>query len=185
MSWHVDYAHPLRHSLRLMTIDLHSRRSIRKIARADFAAYPVWEWALNEELTHGNGVSFVRPTDLASLPLGPLRQFIVSANATLNDGSVLPACVEVSVRAKKVRIEPMFIFLQERHLDFGGAETATVLSHYTKRADAHPVRWELAVPLEGQATPPSGAVRRSIFARLAQGWKRLCGASRRDSILVS
>jgi hypothetical protein len=167
-----------------MTIDLQSRRSIRKIARGDFVAYPVWEWALNDEHTHGHGESFVRPTELGSIPLGPVRQLIVSASATLNDGSVLPACVEVSVRAKKVRIEPMFIFLQDRHLDFGGAETATVLSHYTKRADAHPVRWELAVPLDGDTVPPKGAVRRSMIARLAQGWKRLSGATRRDSILV-
>lgn len=167
-----------------MTIDLQSRRSIRKIARGDFDAFPVWEWALNEEHTQGNGESFVRPTALASLPLGPVRQFIVSATATLNDGSVLPACVEVSVRAKKVQIAPMFIFLQDRHLDFGGAETATVLSLYTKRADAHPVRWQLAVPLDGDAAPPTGRVRRSIMARLRQAWKRLSGAAPRSSILV-
>lgn len=167
-----------------MTIDLHSRRSIRKIARGDFLAYPVWEWALNEEHTQGNGESFVRPTELVSLPLGPSRQFIVSATATLNDGSVLPACVEVSVRAKKVRIAPMFIFLQDRHLDFGGPETATVLSHYIKRADAYPVSWELAVPLDGETAPPKGAVRRSMMARLGQVWKRLRGATERNIVLV-
>ena len=167
-----------------MTIDLQSRRSIRKIARGDFADYPVWEWALNDEHTDGHGESFVRPTELGSIPLGPLRQLIVSATATLNDGSVLPACVEVSVRAKKVQIEPMFIFLQDRHLDFGGAETATVLSHYTKRADAHPVSWELAVPLDGDSAPLKGAVRRSLLARLAQGWKRLSHAAQRKSVLV-
>lgn len=167
-----------------MTIDLQSRRSIRKIARGDFDAYPVWEWALNDEHTDGHGESFVRPTELGSIPLAPLRQLIVSATATLNDGSVLPACVEVSVRAKKVQIEPMFIFLQDRHLDFGGAETATVLSHYTKRADARPVSWELAVPLDGDAAPLKGAVRRSMLARLTQGWKRLSHAAQRKSILV-
>jgi hypothetical protein len=167
-----------------MTIDLQARRSIRKIARGDFTAYPVWEWALNDEHTDGHGESFVRPTELASLPLGLARQFIVSATATLNDGSVLPACAEVSVRGKKVHVAPMFIFLQDRHLDFGGAETATVLSHYIKRADAHLVRWELAVTLDGESTPPSGKVRRSIIARLGQGWKRLSGAAQRSSIVV-
>jgi len=167
-----------------MTIDLQSRRSIRKIARGDFVAYPVWEWALNDEHTDGHGESFVRPTELGSIPLGPLRQLIVSATATLNDGSVLPACVEVSVRAKKVQIEPMFIFLQDRHLDFGGAETTTVLSHYTKCADAHPVSWELAVPLDGDTAPLKGVVRRSMIARLTQGWKRLSHAAQRKTVFV-
>lgn len=165
-----------------MTIDLDSRRSIRKIAREDFDAFPVWEWALNEE--QGQGVSFVRPTALASLALGPLRHYIVSATATLSDGSTLPACVEVSVRANKVQIAPMFIFLQDRHLDFVGAETRTVLSHYTRQADVRPVSWELAVPLDGQTAPPKGIIRRSLAERLAQAWRRLSGATPRDSVLV-
>lgn len=167
-----------------MTIDLQSRRSIRKIARGDLDAYPVWEWALNDEHTDGHGESFVRPTELGIIPVGAVRQFIVSATATLNDGSVLPACAEVSVRAKNVQVEPMFIFLQDRHLDFGGAETATVLSHYIKRADARPVSWELAVALEGETAPLKGIVRRSMIARLSHGWKRLSNAAQRKSVLA-
>lgn len=167
-----------------MSIDLQSRRSIRKIARGDFVVFPVWEWALGEEHTQGNGESFVRPTALASVPLDAARQFIVGASATLNDGSVLPACVEVNVRANKVQVVPMFIFLQERHLDFGGAESACVLSLYTKRADAHPVRWELAVPVDGSGVLLRGRVRRSLIARLRQGWERLSGRAPRHSVLV-
>lgn len=167
-----------------MIIDLHTRRSIRKIARADFVAYPVWEWAINEDHTHGLGESFVRPTELASLPLEPVRQYIVSATVTLNDGSLLPGCVEVSLRNKKPHMAPMFIFLQDRHLDFGGAETRTVLSHYIKRADARPVRWQLAVAVDGEATPRQAAVRSSLLSRLAQGWRRISLAAQRSRVLV-
>ncbi len=167
-----------------MTIDLDTRRSIRQIAREDFAAYPVWEWALNDELTQGHGESFVRPSALASLPLGLACHYIVSATAILSDGSALPACVDVAVRGKKVKVEPMFIFLQDRHLDFGGAVTRTVLSHYTKQPHARPVSWELAVPIDGQAAPLKGAVRRSLAERMVHGWRRLSGATRRDSVLV-
>jgi hypothetical protein len=168
-----------------MTIDLDSRRSIRKIAREDLAAYPVWEWALNEEHTHGHGESFVRPTALASLPREAGRHYIVSASTTLSDGTVLPACVEVSVRANKVRVAPMFIFLQDRHLDFSGAETKTVLGHYTRQADARPVSWELAVPLDGETKPPAGKLRRSLAARLVQLCKRLGQAAQGKAVLVS
>lgn len=156
-----------------MTIDLESRRTIRKISRADFAAYPIWEWAINEAETLGQGESFLRPTSLDSIPVGIAGQFLVGANATLSEGSVLPACVEVNVRAKKVRIEPMFVFLQDRHLDFGGTETTTTLSHYTKCGGTHPVRWELAVPLAGSEALPHGAVRVSLAARLARLWRRV------------
>jgi hypothetical protein len=167
-----------------MTIDLYSRRSIRKIARTDFAAFPVWEWALNEEESQGSGESLLRPTALESLPAGVARQYVVGATVTLNEGSTLAACVEVSLRSNKVQMAPMFIFLQDRHLDFGGAETRTVLGHYVKRADAHPVSWELAVPVDGEAGPRKGAVRRSLLARMTQGWKRLSAAAQRSTVLV-
>jgi hypothetical protein len=150
-----------------MTIDLDSRRPIRKILGADFAGFPVWEWALHEEETLGQGESFVRPTDLAAIPLGQARQFVVGASVTLSDGTVLPGCVEVDVRARKVKVLPMFIFLQERQLVFGADQTRTTLAHYTKAPDVRPVSWTLAVPVEGQSGAASGKIRRSPRAWLA------------------
>jgi hypothetical protein len=156
-----------------MHIDLDSRRSIRKVSCADFAAYPVWEWAINESDALGSGESFLRPTALESIAGDAARQYVVSASATLSEGSVLPACVEVSMRGNKRQLEPMFIFLQDRHLDFGGAETKTVLSHYTKRAGTRPLRWTLAVPFDGETSLPSGMVRESMVSRVARLWKRV------------
>ncbi len=156
-----------------MTIDLESRRSIRKISSADFAAYPVWEWALGEGDPLGNGESFLRPTSLDSIASDPARHYVVSATATLTEGSVLPACVEVSMRGNKRQLEPMFIFLQERHLAFGGSETHTVLSHYTRHPGTRPLRWTLAVPMAGETILRSGMVRESLGSRLARLWKRV------------
>ncbi len=156
-----------------MTIDLDSRRSIRKISCADFAAYPVWEWAINEGDPLGGGESFLRPTSLDSIGAEAGRHYVVSASATLSEGSVLPACVEVSMRGSKRQLEPMFIFLQERHLDFGGSETKTVLSHYTGQVGCRPVRWTLAVPFAGNTVLPSGMLRESLLSRAARLWKRL------------
>jgi len=149
-----------------MTPDLDIRRSIRKIARADLARYPVWEWALHEEETVGQGESFVRPTSLDCIPLDCARQFVVGATVTLSDGSELPACVEVTVRPRKAQAVPMFIFLRDRQLDFAGPETQTTLAHYTKSAQVRPVRWVLDVPLAGHDAPLGGTVRRSLWTRL-------------------
>ena len=166
-----------------MTIDLESRRSIRRISRADFDAYPVWEWAIHEE-THGHDESFLRPTSLDSIPSGLVRHYVVSATVTLSDGSELPACIGVDVGAKAVRYSPMFIIVQDRHLDFGGAETITVLSHYTRVADTRPLSWALTVPLEGGAAVPRGVFRRSLLSRLAGRLRRGGVLAARDSLLV-
>jgi hypothetical protein len=167
-----------------MTIDLESRRSIRKISQSDFAAYPVWEWAINEGDTLGDGESFLRPTSLDGIGADPQRHYVVSATATLSEGSVLPACVEVSMRGNRRQLEPMFIFLQDRHLDFGGAETKTVLSHYTRRPDTRPLRWTLAVPLAGATALPSGMLRESLLSRVARLWRRVRFATVGKSALV-
>lgn len=167
-----------------MTIDLDSRRSIRKISCADFAAYPVWEWALGEGDPLGGAESLLRPTALDSIAMDPDRHYVVSATATLDEGSVLPACVEVSMRGNKRQLEPMFIFLQDRHLDFGGSETKTVLSHYTKRPGTRPVRWTLAVPIAGETAPPSGMVRESLASRMARLWLRVRMAAHGKGLLA-
>jgi hypothetical protein len=150
-----------------MLIDLASRRSIRKIARADFAAYPVWEWALNEEETSGLDESFLRPTEHASIAPGLPGQYVVAASATLSDGQVLPACAEVTVGAKRLTVAPLSLFVQDRQLDFAGPETTTVLSHLTGQDGARAVSWSLAVMVDGKAKAPGGTLRRPILAWLA------------------
>jgi hypothetical protein len=155
-----------------MLIDLASRRSIRKIARADFAAYPVWEWALNEEETTGLHESFLRPTEHSSITPGLPAQYVVSANATLSDGQVLPACAEVTVGAKRVSVAPLYLFVQDRQLDFAGPETMTVLSHLTGKDGARAVSWQLAVTVDGKAKAPSGTLRRPLLARLTGLFRR-------------
>lgn len=164
-----------------MTIDLSTRRSIRKVTHADFAAYPVWEWAIDEENV-GNGESFLRPTSLDYVPLGAEAHFVVSARTTLSDGTLLPSCLEVTMRKGKPCIEPMFVFLLDRHLDFAGVQTTAMLSRYTKRVNIFPVHWEMAVPLAGESALRDGSLRRSILARLAEWWRRL--TFRRSGVVV-
>ena len=164
-----------------MTIDLSTRRSIRKVTHADFAAYPVWEWAIDEENV-GSGESFVRPTSLDVVPAGPDAHFVVAARTTLNDGTLLPSCLEVTIRKGKPCIEPMFVFLLDRHLDFAGVETTAMLSRYTKRVNIYPVHWEMAVPIAGESGLRSRKLRRSVLSRVAQWWQRV--STRRSGVVL-
>lgn len=155
-----------------MSLDLESRRPVRQMSGADFAAYPVWEWAINEEGTLGQDQSFLRPTSLDSVPAAP-GHYVVAANVTLSEGSVLPACVQVQVRGKKLQCAPMLILMPDRHLDFAGQEAGTVLSHYTKVNGTRPVSWELCVPAAGHKHPVRGVLRASMLLRLITLVRRL------------
>lgn len=155
-----------------MSLDLESRRPVRQMTGADFAAYPVWEWAINEEGTLGQDESFLRPTSLDSVPAAP-GHYVVAARVTLSEGSVLPACVQVQIRGKKPQCAPMFIVMPDRHLDFAGPATVTVLSHYTKANGTRPIAWELCVPITGHPHPVRGLLRPSLLLRLATFVRRL------------
>ena len=164
-----------------MNLDLATRRSIRKVSHADFAACAIWEWAIDEE-NGGTGESFVRPTSLERVPTGPHTHCIVSASTTLNDGTILPSCLEVTMRKGKPCIAPMFVFLLDRHLDFAGVETTAMLSRYTKRVNIYPVAWEMAVLMAGETVLRHGKIRRTLRERLAQWWQKL--AARGGRVVV-
>lgn len=165
-----------------MTTDLATRRPIRRIASADFALFPVWEWALGEEQSFGHDQSFVRPTSQAKVPLLDGGHFIVAGSATLNDGNDLPACIEVRVENGKVSFTPMFLLLPDRHLDFSGPQTTRVLSQYARRLNTYAVSWALAVPVGDSDKLPGARVRRSLLVRLGQWWMRLRVAASGSSV---
>ena len=95
-----------------------------------------------------------------------------------------PCCLppEVSIGKGKPVIAPMFVFLLDRHLDFAGVETTATLSHYAKRVNIYPVRWELAVLLAGDTALRSGKLNSGLLRHLALWWSRL--TTRRDGLLV-
>ena len=156
-----------------MTTDLATRRPIRRITSADFSVYPVWEWALDEEQSFGHDQSFVRPTAHTSVPMMAGGHFIVAGTALLNNGSELPACIEVRIDGGKAAFTPMFLLLPDRHLDFAGPESARVLSQYARRLNTYAVRWSLAVPVGESHEAPSERVQRSLPVRMSLFWMRL------------
>ena len=149
-----------------MSTDLATRRPLRALTSADLAAYPVWEWAIGEE--HQQEASLLRPTSHAAVPLDADGQFVVAAEAALNHGAAVPACVEVRVGDGRACVEPLFLFAPSRHLDFSGGETTRVLSQLTGRLNSYPVSWQLAVPLGGADKLLARPVKRALGVRVGQ-----------------
>jgi hypothetical protein len=148
-----------------MAINLSTRKPLRKITREDLAAFPIWEWAIDEEDAGDRDESYVRPTSHASIPTGYFSQFIVAADAELRDGATLPAVVEVTLNEMARSFEPLSVLLLDRHLDFVSVETTRLLSRYTKVVDNYPVRWQLRVPVSGEEKLRRAKVRRSLGLR--------------------
>ncbi len=156
-----------------MASNLSTRKTVYQITREDFADFPVWEWAIGEGGAEGEDESFVRPTPLASIPRREFAHFVVAASATLRRGSMMPACAEVTVKGETITVNPMSVFLYDRHLDILATETTRALSYLTQEADNYPATWELNVPIDGEARSRQGKVPRSMGLQLMAMWRRL------------
>lgn len=156
-----------------MASNFSTRKTVYLVTREDFADYPIWEWAIGEEGSDGEDESFVRPTPLASIPKREFAQFIVAANATLRRGSVMPAYAEVTVKGEAITVNPMSIFLYDRHLDIVATETTRALSYLTQEVDNYPATWALTVPIDGETKLRHGKVPRGMGLQLMAMWRRL------------
>lgn len=152
---------------------LSTRKPVYQVTREDFAAFPIWEWAIGEDGAQEEEESFVRPTPLKAIPTRDDAQFVVAADAKLRTGTVMPAYAEVTVKGDTTHVNPVSIFLYDRHLDIAGLETTRVLSCLTHEADNYPATWELRVPFEGEAMPRNGKVPRSMGLQIQTMWRRL------------
>ncbi len=156
-----------------MASTLATRKPVYKLTRDDFAAFPIWEWAINEEGLEGQDESFVRPTPLTAIPKGAFAQYGVAAQAKLRSGATFPAWAEVMVKGNKVSIQPTSVFLHDRHLDMVGMETTRLLSRLTQEVDNYPVSWVLSVPFDGEPKPRRGRVHRGLLLQLLALLRRL------------
>jgi|GEM_PF-2120895 len=167
-----------------MPTDFSARRPLRALSSADLATFPVWEWALGEETPFGLDASLLRPTSHASVPLERDAQYIVAALADIRNGAPLPACVEVNVVNGRARCEPLFLLVQNRHLDIGGDDTTRVLNQLTRKLNSYATAWQLAVPLGDGQLAPARKVKRSWAVRLGQLWLRLRVAATGEGLLT-
>lgn len=156
-----------------MASNLSTRKTVYQLSREDFAAYPIWEWAIGEYGAEGEDESFVRPTPLTAIPKREFAHFVVAASARLRKGNVMPACAEVTVRGDSASVKPMSIFLHDRHLDITATETTRALSYLTQELDNYVATWELNVAFEGEAMARHGKVPRSMGLQLLALWRRL------------
>lgn len=139
-------------------------KPVAEMERADLSLSPIWEWRIDEEGLLDQDETWVRPTSYKTLPHAEFAQFLVSAIATLRDGTQMPACVEVMVARGRTSFRPAFVFMLDRQLEFAGHETTRLLSRYTKQVNNHPHKWELNVLFDGERSVRKGRARSRSFA---------------------
>lgn len=73
------------------------RKQFNELTTNDFAEYPVWEFALDEECEEGQDETTVRPYSFTPPLNARAGMFVVSAAFVLADGTRMSGCVFTSV----------------------------------------------------------------------------------------
>jgi hypothetical protein len=138
------------------------RKQCNELTADDLAAFPVWEFALNEEGVEGQDETTVRPFVFKGVLDASSGSFLVKADYTLADGSHLlgyltppPASAELDLG----HVQPCIV-TPAGHVNFWyGAfpiSPEDVVAGYsrlgkTDPAQVFPIQFESAVPLSGES----------------------------------
>jgi len=87
-----------------MPITPDTRKPVDDLTVEDFLAYPIWEFALDEEGIEGRDETWVRPVDSKQVPKGEYSQlvgseFVTAGGENLHGFMVVSTCDGVEVQA--------------------------------------------------------------------------------------
>jgi hypothetical protein len=147
-----------------MRTDLNTRKPVQLLNSADFAAFPIWEYADDEEATTGRDETWVRPVDSAIIPRRSYTH--AAADFTTASGQQLSGCVTVSTLDAKPEVCQGAIFHDKKTLfvsnteAFGFQESRDELLQALGLAEKQvfPLRFRLRVQLTGKAEPLVGVL---------------------------
>ena len=97
-----------------MQTDLKTRKPVQLLGSADFAAFPIWEYADDEEGAKGRDETWVRPVDSATIPRHSYTH--AAADFTTASGQQLSGCVTVSTLDANPEVCQGAIFHDEKAL---------------------------------------------------------------------
>lgn len=139
--------------------NLHTRKPIDSLTPADLEAFPIWEFASDEEEVEGQDETWVRPVAATVVPEDSWS-LSVAADFRTPSGAVFSGIVGVTT-ADGVELGHGAVFAQERYVfvgfgeQFDSAEVAAALE--LAPSEAFPLAFTLRVLLPGESLFRTGA----------------------------
>jgi hypothetical protein len=139
-----------------MQVTLDTRKPITDLTVNDLSAFPVWEFATDEEGVEGRDETWVRPIDTRVVPA---RRYSLQVAADLRtaSGQTYSGFVIVSTARGTVEIDTGVILHRGEYLllDY----TDELLAQLgIAEADLFPISYTLRVPIEGEDVCRTGTV---------------------------
>ncbi len=140
---------------------LQMRKLIIELTEIDIDAYPIWEYALDEEGLKGQDETWIRPLDVPEVPRSGYS-FQVAADLKTASGLDLVGIVDIST-AGKVAVSSAVILSGRRYISVPQAWQARPWAPLADAfgltdADCALLGYKLRVPIEGRKGLRSGVI---------------------------
>jgi hypothetical protein len=144
-----------------MSASEETRKPIDQLTVEDLAAFPVWEFATDEEGVEGQDETWVRPLSVSRIP-GDAFSLSVAADFLAPNGSQFEGIMEVNT-AIASPFPSACLIVRSEYLYIGGAPGSRERRALAKKlggseADVFPLSYTLRVRVEGEAVYRTGRV---------------------------
>jgi hypothetical protein len=145
-----------------------------KLTAGDFRAFPIWEYAIDEEGTGEQDETWVRPVDRPAIPKGAYSQIVASDFAT-STGRRLQGFMVVTTAKGQVKVDPGAVvgrigyrvlprlsrkLAVRRRAPWVVEDRVRLLSALDQsEAQVFPLRYSLRVPVRGEGALREGVLR--------------------------
>ena len=156
-----------------MPITLKTRKPVDKLAPTDFKAFPIWEFASDEEGVEGQDETWVRPVARAQVPPNAYSQ-LVGAHFMTSKGRKLDGFMNVTTAGDAIEIQPGSIVRRGIYQCLPTISKAKAVAEKCDwalrdrkdlakalglaEADVFPLRYEFRVKIRGEKEVRTGVV---------------------------
>lgn len=142
-----------------------TRKPIDHLTTSDFLAFPVWEYALDEEGEEGRDETWVRPLNTQTVPLGQYS-LQVAADFRAASGQSYSGFVDVTTAEDKIDIVGGVLLHRSQYLfihtppmfDFAAARAELLSRLEMSDADLFPMTYTLRVLIDGEQVHRTGVI---------------------------
>lgn len=147
-------------------VSLQTRKPCNELKVSDFAVFPIWEFALDEEDVPGRDETWVRPINSKIVPKGAYDLF-VAATFTTASGRKLDGCLIVNTAGESVEIGEGIVLGRLGYRAVPRKSENKEAIEERKRfvallgqsaSKVFPIHYKLQVVIEGEESPREGII---------------------------
>ena len=142
-----------------MKATLSTRKPVIKLAATDLRAFPIWEFAIDEESHPDQDETWVRPVQAEAVPAGAYSQIVAASFASPPSSSTFVGFMMVSTDERPPDLSPgAVLFRRGYHVIPSPQEAPERAAFAGLLGVTFPLSYRLLVPLAGEARLREGTI---------------------------